>query len=75
VILNGSRIVLYDGFKNFVEMLSLRHGIQLSYSTNISQELFLYPSLTATPATLTLTLGTLSSQVVISLRGRTRIVC
>lgn len=75
VILDGSHITLYDSFKNFIEMLSLRHGIQLSYSTNISQELFLYPTLSATPATLTLTLGVLSSQVVISLRGRTRIVC
>lgn len=75
VLLKDSQIILYDSFSNFIEMLSLRHGIQLSPSTNITQELFLYPNLSATPATLTLKLGTLSSQVVLSLRGRTRIVC
>ena len=49
--------------------------ISLRTTANIEGELSFYPSHTATPATVTLSLGALSATLIVSLRARTRVQC
>ncbi len=58
-----------------VERLLLRKGLALTTTGNVEGSLTLFPSHTATPATITLQLNGASATVVVSLRGRTRVAC
>ncbi len=66
---------LKDPQGTLVERLPLPADISLRTTANIEGELSFYPSHTATPATVTLSLGALSATLVVSLRARTRVQC
>lgn len=58
-----------------LERLPIRAPIEPLLKDTTAQELQFYPSISASPATITLRSGAHVCQVVVSLRGRTRIVC
>jgi len=58
-----------------LERLPIRAPIEPLLKDTAAQELNFYPSISASPATITLRSGAHVCQVVVSLRGRTRTVC
>ncbi len=58
-----------------LEKLSLHPEISVKTTSNIQGELAFYPTHTATPGTLTISLDSLAATLVVSLRGRTRVQC
>lgn len=57
------------------DLHTLRHNTQLKLPSGETTTVLLYPTITASPATLVLTKGGLSCSVIVSLRTRVRIVC
>ena len=58
-----------------LERLSLRRNVEIRLDSVRDGRILFYPSITASPATIRLTRGTQECSIVISLRGRTRVVC
>ena len=58
-----------------LEKLLLSPQISVKTTSNLQGELAFYPTHTATPGTLTLSLDSLAAALVVSLRGRTRVQC
>lgn len=75
VALTPNYAELRDSRGASLERLPIPEGLALSTTGNVAQELSFYPSHTATPATITLSLGALSATLIVSLRGRTRVLC
>jgi hypothetical protein len=58
-----------------LEKLPLHPEISVKTTSNIQGEVSFYPTHTATPGTLTISLDSLAATLVVSLRGRTRVQC
>ena len=75
VALRPGVVELHDGSGTSVEKLPLLAGVTVQTTSNIQGEVAFYPSHTATPGTLTVSLDSLTATLVVSLRGRTRVQC
>lgn len=75
VAFRSDAVEVRDPTGTSLEKLPLLPGIRVKTTSNIKGELAFYPSHTATPATLTISLGSLAATLVVSLRGRTRVQC
>lgn len=75
LIVNPTGAFSYTSAGTELERLPFRAPIEPLLKDDKIQELHLYPSISASPATITLRSGACVCRVIISLRGRTRIVC
>lgn len=75
VSLQAGALELRNAARVSLERLPLHPEISVKTTSNLQGEVAFYPTHTATPGTLTISLDSLAATLVVSLRGRTRVQC